>query len=103
VIVATAGGTSPGIVVNKQWVQQLTQGAMAGGSADKGKAPAAAGPPAAAASAAGGVGAISSGGQVGAAAAAAAAAPPAESAAVRQFKSLDQLLPRMRTVKLGAG
>lgn len=100
---ATAGGTSPGIVVNKQWVQQLTQGAMAVGSADKGKAATAAGAPAAAA--AGGVGAISSGssgGQVGAAAAAAAAAP-AESAAVRQFKSLDQLLPRMRTVKLGAG
>lgn len=91
-IVATAGGTSPGIVVNKQWVQQLTEGAMAAGSAEKGKALAAGAPAAAATGGVGAIGGDSSGGQAGPAA-----------AVVRQFKSLDQLLPRMRTVKLGAG
>jgi hypothetical protein len=88
VVVATAGGTSPGIVVSKQWVQQLTEGAMAAGGAtdNKGKAGSTA--------AAAGVG-----GEAGQAVVAANAA----AAAARQFKSLDQLLPRMRTVKLGAG
>jgi hypothetical protein len=95
-VVATAGGTSPGIVVNKQWVQQLTEGVIAGSSADKGKSLA----PVATATAAAGAVVVDSSGSHEASQGAAAAAT---AAAVRQYKSLDQLLPRMRTVKLGAG
>lgn len=100
VVVATAGGTSPGIVVNKQLVQQLTEGVISGSSADKGKA-LAAGAVAAVAAAVGGVDSTGSNGGSDASQGAAGAATAA--AAARQFKSLDQLLPRMRTVKLGAG
>lgn len=96
VVVATAGGTSPGIVVNKQWVQHITEGVIAGTSAEKGKGLNTA--TTAAVAAPGAVVADSSGNNEPSAAAAAATA-----AAVRQYKTLDQLLPRMRTVKLGAG
>jgi uncharacterized protein (TIGR01615 family) len=92
VVVATAGGTSPGIVVNKQWVQQLTQNALHASCGDKGKAAAA--EPGGVDSSTGGSREASHGG--------APPVAPATAAAVRQFKSLDQLLPRMMTVRLGA-
>jgi uncharacterized protein (TIGR01615 family) len=92
VVVATAGGTSPGIVVDKLWVQQLTQGALHASCGDKGKA---------ATAEPGGVDSSTGGSRDGCPGSAAPVAP-ATAAAVRQFKSLDQLLPRMRTVKLGA-
>jgi hypothetical protein len=95
VVVATAGGASPGIVINKKWLEQQLSGPSSPSalSATLEHAPGMAAASAAVAAAA--PSAAAAGSPTGA------TKKPA-AAAAGQFKSLEQLLPRMRTVRLGA-